>query len=249
MATATSVNKLCNTVLAALSYLSDMPRKHIWVWSDKQRQRKKNWLFTASALTTRPRRLGANLRRDATSRSLFLNQSVLADFEDRKKTHGFKTRCLSGTSNYTSCPIHRFCIVPMRSSVRKWNLIDWINTCNITLCREFALISEVCQNPPYFACQLHIFFMSRSKHFDTHAWRDPLLSKTMLDLDQWKRNTLCWQAKKNTECLVLFLFFLWIPTLPGENTSNHVKTKRSLHANFGRFWQTSKIKKKVPYRN
>ena len=39
----------------------------------------------SSALTTRPRRLGANLRRDATSRLLFFNQSVLADFDDRKK--------------------------------------------------------------------------------------------------------------------------------------------------------------------
>ena len=37
------------------------------------------------ALTTRPRRLGANLRRDATSCLLFLTQSVLADFDDRKK--------------------------------------------------------------------------------------------------------------------------------------------------------------------
>ena len=41
--------------------------------------------FESSALTTRPRRLGANLRRDATSRLLFLNQSVLADFDPRKK--------------------------------------------------------------------------------------------------------------------------------------------------------------------
>ena len=54
----------------------------------------------SSALTTRPRRLGANLRRDATSRLLFLDQSVLADFDPRKKkTTGFKTRSLSGTSN------------------------------------------------------------------------------------------------------------------------------------------------------
>ena len=37
------------------------------------------------ALTTRPSRLGANLRRDATSRLLFLDQSVLADFDPRKK--------------------------------------------------------------------------------------------------------------------------------------------------------------------
>ena len=39
----------------------------------------------SSALTTRPRRPGANLRRDLTSHVLFLNQSVLADFDDRKK--------------------------------------------------------------------------------------------------------------------------------------------------------------------
>ena len=39
----------------------------------------------SSALTTRPRRPGANLRRDPTSHVLFLNQSVLADFDDRKK--------------------------------------------------------------------------------------------------------------------------------------------------------------------
>ena len=39
----------------------------------------------SSALTTRPSRLGANLRRDATSRLLFLDQSVLADFDPRKK--------------------------------------------------------------------------------------------------------------------------------------------------------------------
>ena len=35
--------------------------------------------------TTRPSRLGANLRRDATSRLLFLDQSALADFDPRKK--------------------------------------------------------------------------------------------------------------------------------------------------------------------
>ena len=57
----------------------------------------------SSALTTRPRRLGANLRRDATSRLLFLNQSVLADFDPRKKKEPhFKTRSLSGTSNDVS---------------------------------------------------------------------------------------------------------------------------------------------------
>ena len=31
--------------------------------------------------------LGANLRRDVTSRLLFLNQSVLADFDNRKKNY------------------------------------------------------------------------------------------------------------------------------------------------------------------
>ena len=35
---------------------------------------------------------------DATSHVLFLNQSVLADFDDRKKKSDFKTRSLSGTS-------------------------------------------------------------------------------------------------------------------------------------------------------
>ena len=39
----------------------------------------------SSALTTRPSCLGANLCRDMTSHVLFLNQSVLADFDDRKK--------------------------------------------------------------------------------------------------------------------------------------------------------------------
>ena len=86
-------------------------------------EEKKSWLFTerglgfqtagsgtnsglsgleSSALTTRPRRPGANLRRNATSHVLFLNQSVLADFDDRKKiVSHFKTRSLSGTSNKT----------------------------------------------------------------------------------------------------------------------------------------------------
>ena len=51
--------------------------------------------------TTRPSRLGANLRRNATSRLLFLDQSALADFDPRKKKERhFKTRSLSGTSNY-----------------------------------------------------------------------------------------------------------------------------------------------------
>ena len=56
----------------------------------------------SSTLTTGPRRLGANLHCNATSSLLSLNQSVLADFDDRKKNTGFKT-CLSGTSkNCTS---------------------------------------------------------------------------------------------------------------------------------------------------
>ena len=56
----------------------------------------------SSALTTRPRRLGANLRRDATSRLLFLDQSVLADFDPRKKKSrilrlvAFQARVISG---------------------------------------------------------------------------------------------------------------------------------------------------------
>ena len=53
----------------------------------------------SSALTTRPRRRGANLRCDVTSHVLFLNQSVLADFDNRKKKDShFMTRSLSGTS-------------------------------------------------------------------------------------------------------------------------------------------------------
>ena len=100
-----------------------MSRKRIWSlkWQTKTKKKKLAiyrawpWIsncwewdpnsglsgFESSALTTRPRRLGANLRRDATSRLLFLNQSVLADFDPRKKkkTTGFKTRSLSGTSN------------------------------------------------------------------------------------------------------------------------------------------------------
>ena len=72
----------------------------------------------SSALTTRPRRPGANLRRDPTSHVLFLNQSVLADFDDRrekKKDSHFKTRSLSGTSNnnysYVTFYFSRYCDV------------------------------------------------------------------------------------------------------------------------------------------
>ena len=100
---------LCNAVfmLMLLAALSTCHGNAFGAWSGKQRQRKKKlaiyrswpwisncWLWDSNsglsgieprALTTRPRRLGANLRRDATSRLLFLNQSVLADFDPRKK--------------------------------------------------------------------------------------------------------------------------------------------------------------------
>ena len=61
--------------------------------------------------------VGANLRRDATSRLQFLNQSVLADFDDRKKTTGFlslkrlvafQARVIIITSNTDSWRSHRF---------------------------------------------------------------------------------------------------------------------------------------------
>ena len=113
---------LCNAVfmLMLLAALSTCHENAFGAWSGKQRQRKKKlaiywswpwisncWLWDSNsglsgieprALPTRPRRLGANLRRDATSRLLFLNQSVLADFDPRKKIY-FQTRSLSGTSN------------------------------------------------------------------------------------------------------------------------------------------------------
>ena len=116
---------LCNTVfmVVLLAALSTCHGNAFGAWSGKQRQRNKklaiyrSWPWISNcwewdsnsglsaieprALTTRPRRLGANLRRDATSCLLFLNQSVLADFDHRKKTTGFKTRSLSGTSNYS----------------------------------------------------------------------------------------------------------------------------------------------------
>ena len=123
---------LCNTVfiLMLLAALSTCHGNAFGAWSGKQRQRKKklaiyrSWPWISNcwewdsnsglsgieprALTTRPRRLGANLRRDATSRLLFLNQSVLADFDDRKKkTTGFKTRSLSGTSKKASVKVAR----------------------------------------------------------------------------------------------------------------------------------------------
>ena len=74
-----------------------------WPWISNCWERDSNSGLSgieSSALTTRPSRLGANLRRDATSRLLFLDQSVLADFDPRKKKEPhFKTRSLSGTSN------------------------------------------------------------------------------------------------------------------------------------------------------
>ena len=106
----------------ALSCTEHMSRKRIWSlkWQTKTKKKKlaiyRAWPWISncwkwdsnsgllgiesSALTTRPSRLGANLRRDATSRLLFLDQSVLADFDPRKKNPHFKTRSLSGTSNY-----------------------------------------------------------------------------------------------------------------------------------------------------
>ena len=105
----------------ALSCTEHMSRKRIWSlkWQTKTKKKKlaiyRAWPWISncwkwdsnsglsgiesSALTTRPSRLGANLRRDATSRLLFLDQSVLADFDPRKKKEPhFKTRSLSGTS-------------------------------------------------------------------------------------------------------------------------------------------------------
>ena len=91
----------------ALSCTEHMSRKRIWSlkWQTKTKKKKlaiyRAWPWISncwewdsnsglsgiesSALTTRPSRLGANLRRDATSRLLFLDQSVLADFDPRKK--------------------------------------------------------------------------------------------------------------------------------------------------------------------
>ena len=107
-------------MLMLLAALSTCHGNAFGAWSGKQRQRKKAGYLQSvaldfkllgvglelsgiesSALTTRPSRLGANLRRDATSRLLFLDQSVLADFDPRKKKKEphFKTRSLSGTSN------------------------------------------------------------------------------------------------------------------------------------------------------
>ena len=61
----------------------------------------------SSALTTRPRRQGANWRREATSHVLFLNQSVLADFDDRKKNRilrlvAFQARVMRRTRRFSS---------------------------------------------------------------------------------------------------------------------------------------------------
>ena len=97
----------CCVYAHALSCTEHMSRKRIWSlkWQTKTKKKKlaiyrswpwisNCWLWDSNsglsgieprALTTRPRRLGANLRRDATSHLLFLNQSVLADFDPRKK--------------------------------------------------------------------------------------------------------------------------------------------------------------------
>ena len=105
----------------ALSCTEHMSRKRIWSlkWQTKTKKKKvaiyRSWPWISncwewdsnsalsgiesSALTTRPSRLGANLRREGTSRLLFVDQSVLADFDPRKKKDShFKTRSLSGTS-------------------------------------------------------------------------------------------------------------------------------------------------------
>ena len=111
----------CCVYAHALSCTEHMSRKRIWSlkWQTKTKKKKlaiyrswpwisNCWLWDSNsglsgieprALTTPPRRLGANLRRDATSRLLFLDQSVLADFDPRKKNLHFKTRSLSATSN------------------------------------------------------------------------------------------------------------------------------------------------------
>ena len=89
----------------ALSCTEHMSRKRIWSlkWQTKTKKKKlaiyRSWPWNSNywewdsnsglsgigprALTTRPRRLGANL-----PCLLFLNQSVLADFNDRKKNNG-----------------------------------------------------------------------------------------------------------------------------------------------------------------
>ena len=67
----------------------------------------------SSALTTRPSRLGANLRRDATSRLLFLDQSVLADFDPRKRKKesrilrlvAFQARVISANGDTVKYPL------------------------------------------------------------------------------------------------------------------------------------------------
>ena len=148
---------LCNIVfmLMLLAALSTCHGNAFGAWSGEQRQRKKSWLFTDGlgfqtagsgtrtrelpgieprALTTRPRRLSANLHRDATSCLLFLNQSVLADFDDRKKkTTGFKTRSLSGMSNYYD-----------HHQVK--NLAIWSGWINGVFRQKTALLTHHCAN-------------------------------------------------------------------------------------------------------
>ena len=127
---------LCNAVfmLMLLAALSKCHGNAFGAWSGKQRQRKKKlaiyrawpWIWNcwewdsnsglsgieSSALTTRPSRLSANLRCDATSRLLFLDQSVLADFDPRKKKRSrilrlvaFQARVISSFLMNTSLPV------------------------------------------------------------------------------------------------------------------------------------------------
>ena len=122
-----------------------MPRKRIWSSKSqtKTKTKKKLAIYRAwprisncwewdpnsglsglesSALTTRPRRQGANLRRDATSHVLFLNQSVLADFDDRKKKDShFKTRSLSGTSNKDNFCLQDYQLGRVLKYLRTWD--------------------------------------------------------------------------------------------------------------------------------
>ena len=100
---------LCNTVLMLmlLAALSTCHGNAFGAWSGKQRQRKKSWLFTERGLGFRTAGSGTRTRDFRVSSpalchatNQFLDQSVLADFDPRKKKEPhFKTRSLSGTSN------------------------------------------------------------------------------------------------------------------------------------------------------
>ena len=139
-----------------------MPRKRNWVWSGKERnlaiysslvlnvklglpcwEQDSNLGplgLASSALTTRPRCLFNEvliLRRDATSRVLFLSQSVLADFQHRKKnTTGFKTRCLSGTSNNICATPQFLALWLVNDRGGKWQSGQWYQCRNQSCCKE-----------------------------------------------------------------------------------------------------------------